>query len=114
MSGKSDDWRDSPVQDILNDLVNIKRVPIGGTSAGCAILGNAYFAALNGGLLTSEILADPYNTYVTLGSNDFLQIPYLENVITDQHFSQRGRQGRLLGFMARMKQDENREIKVAE
>jgi cyanophycinase-like exopeptidase len=105
-------WRNSPVQAVLNDLINIKRVPFGGTSAGCAILGNTYFSALNGGLLTTEILADPYNTYVTLGSNDFLQIPYLENVITDQHFSQRTRQGRLLGFMARMKQDENREMRV--
>ncbi len=105
-------WRNSPVEDLLNDLINVKKVPFGGTSAGCAILGNTYFSALNGGLLTSEILANPYNTYVTLGSNDFLHIPFLENVITDQHFSQRGRQGRLLGFMARIKQDENREIRV--
>jgi cyanophycinase-like exopeptidase len=105
-------WRNSPVETILNNLINVKHVPFGGTSAGCAILGNSYFAALNGGLLTSEILADPYNTFVTLASNDFLQIPYLENVITDQHFSQRGRQGRLLGFMARIKKDENREIRV--
>jgi cyanophycinase-like exopeptidase len=42
---------------------------------------------------------------VTVGSNDFLQAPFLQNTITDSHYSQRKRQGRHLIFMARMMLD---------
>ena len=38
-------WRDSPVEDAINFLILEKKVPVGGTSAGCAILGDYYFTA---------------------------------------------------------------------
>ncbi|CAF4470312.1 unnamed protein product, partial [Rotaria sp. Silwood2] len=98
-------WKGTKVQDALNYLRNIKQVPIGGTSAGCAILGGTYFSALSGTVTSSEALANPYNRYLTLGYNDFLSQPYLSNVITDTHFNNPDRRGRLITFLARMNKD---------
>ncbi len=98
-------WKNTPVEDAINFLINAKKVPVGGTSAGCAILGSSYFAALNGSVTSAEAMSNPYNSLVSLGHDDFLNIPYLQNTITDQHFSQRGREGRLVTFMARMNKD---------
>lgn len=98
-------WKDTKVGNALNYLTTIKQIPIGGTSAGCAILGSTYFPALYGTVTSSEALDNPYNKYLTLGNNDFLIQPYLGNVITDTHFDNRDRQGRLVTFLARMNQD---------
>ena len=98
-------WKNTRIEDSINYLVNIKHVPVGGTSAGCAILGSSYFAALNGTVTSAEALANPYNPLITLGHDDFLNIPFLTNTITDQHYTQRGREGRLVTFMARMFND---------
>ena len=95
-------WKDTEVENLLNQHINVKQAVIGGTSAGMAVLGASYFSADNGGVYSSEALEDPYNTYMTIGHNDFLEIPLLENTITDTHFSERDREGRLLTFMARM------------
>ena len=95
-------WKDTEVETLLNNHINVKQAVIGGTSAGMAVLGASYFSALNGGLYSSEALEDPYNTFMTIGHNDFLEVPLLENTITDTHFSEREREGRLLTFMARM------------
>ncbi len=100
-------WKDTPVEDALNYLIS-KNVPIGGTSAGCAILGSSYFSALNGTVTSDQAMADPYNSFITLGHNDFITNPYLQNTITDQHYTQRDREGRLVTFMARMRKDENK------
>lgn len=98
-------WKNTPVEEAINYLINTKKVPVGGTSAGCAILGASYFSALNGSVTSAEAMSNPYNSLVSLGHDDFLNIPYLQNTITDQHFSQRGREGRLVTFMARMNTD---------
>ena len=95
-------WKDTEVENLLNQHINVKQAVIGGTSAGMAVLGASYFSADNGGVYSSEALEDPYNAYMTIGHNDFLEIPLLENTITDTHFSERDREGRLLTFMARM------------
>lgn len=98
-------WKNSPVDSLLNYLVNQKKVPIGGTSAGMAILGSCYFAALNGSVSSAEALSNPYNSYVTMGCNDFLQFPFLEKTITDTHFDNPDRRGRLTTFLARLYAD---------
>jgi cyanophycinase-like exopeptidase len=98
-------WKDSQVETLLNEHINIKRGVIGGTSAGMAVLGSSYFSAENGTVYSSEALEDPYNTYMTLGHNDFLEVPLLENTITDTHFSEREREGRLIAFIARMNEE---------
>lgn len=95
-------WKNTEVENLLNMHINEKQAVIGGTSAGMAILGSSYFSANNGTVYSSEALEDPYNTFMTFGHNDFLEIPLLNNTITDTHFSERNREGRILTFIARM------------
>ena len=98
-------WKDTKVHYALDYLRNVKQVPIGGTSAGCHILGGTYFSALQDTITSTEALNNPYARYVTLGYNDFLKQPYLSDVVTDTHFDNRDRHGRLTTFLARMSQD---------
>jgi cyanophycinase-like exopeptidase len=95
-------WKNTPIETILNSHVNIKKAPIGGTSAGMAILGSSYFSAENGTVSSVEALANPFNTKVTLGHNDFLSLPFLQSVITDTHYDNPVRKGRHVAFLARM------------
>jgi cyanophycinase-like exopeptidase len=79
--------------------------PIGGSSAGLAVLGHYSYTALDGGSMESKVaLADPFDSGVTL-EGDFLHFHWLENVITDTHFSKRCRLGRLIVFVARLDQE---------
>jgi cyanophycinase len=101
-------WQDSPVQDAINELIR-RGVPVGGTSAGLAVLGEFSYSALNdgnapGNLDSKQTLSDPYTERVTITHN-FLRIDLLRRTITDTHFVARDRLGRLLGFMARIVQD---------
>lgn len=79
-------------------------VPIGGTSAGLAILGEFIFAANGSSIQSDEALSNPYSVNVSLDTN-FLNLPFLDHVITDSHFVARNRMGRLLTFMVRIVQD---------
>jgi cyanophycinase-like exopeptidase len=100
-------WKGTPVQEILNAHVRAKR-PIGGSSAGLAILGHYSYTSLDGGSMESKVaLADPFDSGVTL-EGDFLHFRWLENVITDTHFSRRCRLGRLIVFIARLDQEHPR------
>jgi cyanophycinase len=96
-------WQDTPVQAALNRHVAAGK-PIGGSSAGLAVLGEFSFASMIDTIHSPAALADPYGNEVTL-SRDFLKIPLLVGVITDTHFAKRDRMGRLLVFMARILQD---------
>lgn len=53
------------------------------------------------------MLADPYHKNVTLYKHDFLKVPYLNTVITDQHYLTRSRQGRHVVFLSRIITDWN-------
>ena len=46
-------FKNNALENIINNHINIKNAPIGGTSAGMAILSGKYFSALNGSV-TSE------------------------------------------------------------
>jgi cyanophycinase len=72
-------WKDSAVENALQRAIDRGAV-IGGTSAGMAILGEFVWTG-------EEIVSD------------FLSIPFLENTITDSHFSERDRMSRLQGFI---------------
>jgi cyanophycinase len=101
-------WMGTPVQQALNEAI-ARNVPIGGTSAGLAVLGEFVYSAqgdaADGPALTSpETLSNPFDARVTL-VHQFLDIPLLKEVITDTHFSARDRMGRTLVFMARILQD---------
>ncbi len=96
-------WKPSPMRQAIQDLID-RGVPVGGTSAGLAILGEFDFAALHDTAYSEESLKNPYNDGVTI-DHGFLSIPHLENLITDTHFKKRDRLGRTLVFMARILQD---------
>ncbi|MHC0443470.1 GEVED domain-containing protein [Flavobacterium sp. 3-210] len=98
-------WKDTPVEDAINYLINTKKVPVGGTSAGCAIQGKYYYSAANSSVTSAQALANPYNSDMTIGSNDFLNNPILANLITDTHYNNPDRRGRQTAFIARMWKD---------
>lgn len=98
-------WKGTKVEKALNYLMAEKKAPVGGTSAGCAILGGFYYSGETGGLTSAEALANPYDPNVTLYNNDFLKAPYLQNVITDQHYLTRTREGRSVVFLGRILKD---------
>lgn len=98
-------WKNTPTEDAINYLLNTKHVTVGGTSAGLAILGSAYYSGERGSVTSAQALGNPYHRYVTLGQADFLSHPHLVNTITDSHYTQRDRQGRHIVFLARLMQD---------
>lgn len=96
-------WKDTPVEEAIHELIG-KGVPIGGTSAGLAILGEFGFAALNGSITSAQALSNPFDRRLTL-VRDFLTVPRLAGIITDSHFVERDRMGRFVAFLARIVQD---------
>jgi len=78
--------------------------PIGGTSAGLAVLGTYVYAALNASSVSSTVMANPDDVSLTLQPALFL-VPLLRNVLTDSHSRTRDRMERLTTFMARLQQD---------
>jgi cyanophycinase len=103
-------WKDTPVQQALHALLR-RGTPVGGSSAGLAVLGEFLFSARNDTVYSSEALADPYHECMTL-DRALIDSPnlgppyaYLRNAITDSHFHDRDRMGRMLAFLARLAQD---------
>lgn len=97
-------WKGTPLAGAIMKAYGRGAI-VGGTSAGCAVLGQDMFAAYNDTVYSNEALADPYNQYMTM-ERDFLSIPLLAGVLTDTHFVKRDRMGRLVAFLARVVQDD--------
>ena len=95
-------WKDTPLQEALNQAA-ARGVPVGGTSAGLAVLGQFCFSARKGSVTPGEAMADPGDPRITL-DRDFLRLPHLEGVLTDSHFDTRERLGRLVTFLAVLSQ----------
>lgn len=96
-------WKGTQLNALLDDHVRAGK-PIGGTSAGLAVLGHHAYGALDGGSVDSATaLADPMGSAVTM-DHGFLAMPFLSNVVTDTHFAKRNRLGRLIVFVARAAQ----------
>lgn len=107
-----DYWEGSALEDAINELINQKKVPVAGTSAGMAILGDYYYAPAHDGVLSSEILNDPFHHNTKdIYRSDFIQVPFLKRVITDTHLDRldndqtETRHGRLFGFLAKIVHD---------
>jgi len=101
-------WRGTPVQDAINAHIAAGK-PIGGTSAGLAVLGEFVYGAMKDApdgpdLASTDLLPDPFFDRVTL-IRGFLSIPLLKNTLTDSHFAKRDRMGRSLVFLARIMHD---------
>jgi cyanophycinase len=98
-------WMNTPVQNALNEAIR-HGVPIGGTSAGLAVMGEYAYSAQGDrpddpNLDGKTALADPFGPRISM-SRGFLNIPILKGIITDTHFARRDRMGRLLVFLARL------------
>ena len=98
-------WRGTKTMDAINYLLNVKHAPVGGTSAGCAIMGGIYYSGENASVTAEQALANPYNPLVKLYHDDLLHAPFLQSVITDQHYITRDRQGRHVAFLSRIVKD---------
>ena len=96
-------WKGTALQGAVQALAN-RNVPVGGTSAGLAVMGQYIFAAYNKTILSSAALANPYDRNLTL-DRDFLALPDLQLTITDSHLDTRDRMGRLVTFLARVVND---------
>lgn len=99
-------WKGTRTEDAIH-AAYARGAVIGGTSAGLAVQGEFVYdpdgvTAATG----AEAIANPYAGSM-LFTGDFLNFPLLNDVITDTHFSQRDRMGRLFAFMARLRQDNN-------
>ncbi len=104
-------WRGTALLELLNDLILEKKIAIGGTSAGMAVLGEVVFSAENNTIWSSEALENPYHWRMML-ENDFLVVPYMDQTVTDTHYNRQEsdgmiRKGRHVGFMSRMVSDWN-------
>jgi cyanophycinase-like exopeptidase len=79
-------WKGTGVEKAINEEIAAGK-PIGGTSAGLAVLGEFVYGALGDkpddkDLASGQVLENPYFDRVTL-VRDFLKISLLENLITD-------------------------------
>ncbi len=104
-------WMNTPVQTTLNEAVQ-KGVPIGGTSAGLAVLGEQIYSAQGDkpddpNLDSKTALADPFGPRISL-ARGFVDIPMMKGIITDTHFKRRDRMGRMLVFLARLNEPDGK------
>jgi cyanophycinase len=110
-------WMGTPVDNALNDAIR-RGVPIGGTSAGLAVLGEWAYTAQgdkpeDADLDSKLALADPFGPRIRL-AHEFLRIPILKGVITDSHFAIRDRMGRSLVFLARVNEPDGKPLPAGE
>ncbi len=99
-------WKGSALMKAVQGVYDRGGV-VGGTSAGAAILGASVNDATLAGtvpITSKTLLANPYDPIVHFTQN-MLVFPPLSRAITDSHFTERDRMGRLAGFMARQVAD---------
>lgn len=94
-------WRGTAVQTGVNFLLNSKQAPVGGTSAGLAVLSQFIYTGALGSVTSSQALANPFHRYVTL-DRDLFQSALGGGKLYDSHFVTRDRMGRSLVFLARI------------
>lgn len=94
-------WRGTAVQTGVNYLLNGKGAPVGGTSAGLAVLSQFIYTGALGSVTSSQALANPFHRYVTLDRDLFDSALGIDKLY-DSHFVTRDRMGRSLAFLARI------------
>lgn len=93
-------WRGTPIAQLLDAHVAAGK-PLAGTSAGLAMLGEKLYGAMDDGSITSpQALTDPFGPANTI-EGDFLHLSLLKGIVTDTHFKERSRLGRLFAFVAK-------------
>jgi cyanophycinase len=95
-------WKGGPLAAAVQGIYDRGGV-VGGTSAGLAILGQYIFDAVAGDrthdVHTADAVPDPREPAISFTDGMF-SFPFLRGVITDTHFRQRDRFGRLATFLA--------------
>ena len=96
-------WKGTPVAAALSSQSS--GAVVGGSSAGLAVQGQFLFDAAHGGVSSEDALKYPTDSEVSL-ARAFLHVddPWMRGVLTDTHFKQRDRMGRLVTFVARIAQ----------
>ena len=105
-------YRDYWINTEFLNLINLKiqsNVTIAGSSAGLAIMGQYYFSAENGTISSEQALITPESSKIII-EKDLLNISRLKSTITDTHFSERNREGRLISFMHKIMKSKEPEI----
>ena len=96
-------WQNTPVSAGIDTLAQ-NGVPIGGTSAGNAVLAQYGYSGETGSVTSEQALANPFDPLVTIEKGFLKLSPLLKDRITDDHFVTRDRMGRLIAFLARIAQ----------
>lgn len=99
-------YRNTRLQQAVEDIYTTGGT-ICGTSAGMHILSEYVFTAENGTVYPYEGIENPNNSYMTLEDDFFGFVP---GYLFDTHFAERGRFGRLCGFLANLKLNENADV----
>ncbi|KQP17783.1 hypothetical protein ASF43_07865 [Pseudorhodoferax sp. Leaf267] len=100
-------WKGTALEQTLKGLMQ-RNVPIGGTSAGLAVLGQFDYSALYNSATSELAMRDPFYRDIIFDpsplslSGGFIALPALESLIFDSHFDSRDRMGRLVTFIARI------------
>lgn len=97
-------WRGTELMDAVTSLHG-RGGGVGGGSAGLAIQGEWVYDGCTGSIRSDEALENPYDSFMSLSEGVF-SWPVLSGWITDSHFSERDRLGRLIAFQARIMQAE--------
>jgi cyanophycinase-like exopeptidase len=108
-----DRWASTRLAEVINERAALRNIALGGSSAGMHSLGWLIHTPEGTGSVTSEeALHDPYlppSPVLDRGGvtirEQFLAVPFMENTITDTHWSERDRLGRSIVFLARIIQD---------
>lgn len=97
-------WRGTAVETALR-AAWARGAVLGGTSAGAQILGEYIYDPGSASAVTSaQAVANPYRSGITI-TTDFISPHLSHDTVVDVHFANRDRMGRLLTFMARLRQD---------
>jgi len=98
------EWRGTELIDAVKSLYG-RGGGVGGGSAGLAIQGEWAYDGCTGSIRSDEALENPFDSYMSLSGGVF-EWPLLSGWITDSHFSERDRLGRLIAFQARIMESE--------
>jgi len=89
-------WRGTKTEAAIREVFKRGGV-VGGTSAGCAILGELSYDAVNGSLHPDEIVKDARHPDLTLTKG---YLGFAPGVLFDTHFGERARLPRLMAMLA--------------
>lgn len=94
-------WRGTRLEAAIRFLIDTKKAPVGGTSAGMAVLGGLTYIPAGAAVSSQEALADPFEPRMMALKTTFLPHLLTSHLLTDTHWSERDRMGRTVAFLAR-------------